>query len=296
MSEDLEKRVKELEKERDLLQDNLDEMIDKMEDLNRKLIKSESYRAKFLSLIRNEFNNPISNILNLSKNLIKKSENEKQKFISECLSKESLTLRFQIANIIAATEIESGLFNDECTNINFAELIQRSQNDLEYIIKEKNIDVKKHINLDDKVIQNQEKLYLILINLVSNACEHSRDNGIVEVDVNDKNDNLTIRVKDYGEGIEPDAGDRVYEEFVQLHSGNTRPKQGQGLGLTIVKELSESMGGTISYDSKLEEFTEFNCVIPKVLDDSSVIYSDGVDSFFFDDEFMDDEDDDVKSF
>jgi signal transduction histidine kinase len=295
MSEDLEKRVKELEKERDLLQENINGMMDETEELNRKLIKSESYRAKFLSLIRNEFNNPISNILNLSKNLIKKSENDKQKFIAECLSKESLILRFQIANIIAATEIESGLFNDECTNINFEELIQRAKTDLSYIIIEKNIEINVSIDIKDQVIQNQEKLYLIMINLISNACEHSTSNGVVEVHIKDNDDKIVLKVKDYGEGIEPDAGDKVYEEFVQLHSGNTRPKQGQGLGLTIVKELSESMGGYIDYDSKLEEYTEFTCEIPKVLDDSSVIYSDGVDSFFFDDEFMDDEDD-VKSF
>jgi hypothetical protein len=51
----------------------------------------------------------------------------------------------------------------------------------------------------------------------------------------------------------------------------------------------------VSYDSILDEYTEFKCIIPKAVDDGSVIYSDGVDSFFFDDDFID-EDDDVKSF
>lgn len=295
MSQDCEKKVQELEKERDLLQHNLNDMIGRMEEINRKLIESENYRSKFLSLIRNEFNNPVSNILNLSKNLVKKSENEKLKFIAECLNKESLILRFQIANVIAATEIESGLFNDETTNIDFEELVNRAQNDLSYLIKEKHISFDDEINIHNKVIQNQEKVYLILVNLISNACEHSSQNGLIEISVQEEDKNVIMKIKDYGEGISKDVGDKVYEQFVQLHSGNTRPKQGQGLGLTIVKELAESMGGSVSYNSELDEYTEFVCVIPKAVENSSVIYSDGVDSFFFDDEFIEEEDD-VKSF
>jgi signal transduction histidine kinase len=289
-NEELIKELESVKKERDVLKNNFKKCLLEVEDLNKKLISSEEYKSKFLSLIRNEFNNPISSILNLSKNLIKKSPNDKMKFFSQCINKESLILRFQIANIIAAAELEAGLFNEEKTNIHVKDIINESKEFLSYIIEEKNIDIEESINLTD-FIQNQEKISLILINLISNACEHSLPNGKIVIKTFEDEENIKFEVTDYGEGIDKDdVGDRLYEQFVQLHSGKTRPKMGQGLGLTIVKELIESMGGNIDYHSQITEYTTFEFNIPKIKgeDSSDVLYSEGVDSFFFDDDFDND--------
>jgi signal transduction histidine kinase len=287
--EELEKELEQAKKEKQELKDTFKRSLLEIEDLNNKLISSEEYKSKFLSLIRNEFNNPISSILNLSKTLLKKAPNDKMKFFAQCISNESLVLRFQIANIIAAAELEAGLFNEEKTNINLKEIIEESENFLAYVIEDKNLTITDDINLSDSFIQNQEKISLVVINLISNACEHSLPNGEVKISVKDDEDKIYFEVTDYGEGIDKDeVGDSLYEQFVQLHSGKTRPKMGQGLGLTIVKELVESMGGHIDYHSQLTEYTTFEFYIPK-LDASShdVLYSEGVDSFFFDDDFDD---------
>jgi signal transduction histidine kinase len=201
-----------------------------------------------------------------------------------------LILRFQIANIIAAAELEAGLFNDEKTNIDIQDIINENKVFLDYIIKEKNISITETININSDFIQNQEKISLILINLISNACEHSLPNGHIEIEVSEDDEKVFFKVTDHGEGIDKEeVGDSLYEQFVQLHSGKTRPKMGQGLGLTIVKELVESLGGSIDYDSQITEYTTFEFFIPKVDSDScNVLYSEGVDSFFFDDDFSSD--------
>jgi two-component system phosphate regulon sensor histidine kinase PhoR len=288
--EELQSQIETLKQEKQNLKDNFKRSLLEIEDLNNKLISSEEYKSKFLSLIRNEFNNPISSILNLSKSLVKKAQDDKIKFFSECINKESLILRFQIANIIAAAELEAGLFNEEKTNIDIQEIINENLSFLDYIVVEKNLLVFKNIEVESNFIQNQEKISLILINLISNACEHSLPNGKIEINVKEDDEKVYFDVKDYGEGIDKEeVGDKLYEQFVQLHSGKTRPKMGQGLGLTIVKELVESMGGVIDYESQLTEYTVFSFFIPKVDADScNVLYSEGVDSFFFDDDFSDD--------
>ena len=139
------KSYEELEKERDYFKENFEKSVIEIEELNKKLISSEEYKSKFLSLIRNEFNNPISSILNLSKNLVKKAPNDKMKFLSECINRESFILRFQIANIIAAAELEAGLFNEEKTNIKIHSLITQSKEFLDYLIVEKNPEINESI-------------------------------------------------------------------------------------------------------------------------------------------------------
>jgi signal transduction histidine kinase len=101
---------------------------------------------------------------------------------------------------------------------------------------------------------------LILGNLVANACKFTGDAGRVEVALGCDADGLVLRVCDEGIGIPADELPRVFESFYR--AGNARLHPGTGLGLTIVKEATDRLGGSIEIASEAGRGTTVTVRLP----------------------------------
>ena len=84
------------------------------------------------------------------------------------------------------------------------------------------------------------------------------------MDLYDKNDQVVISVKDNGIGIPEDKQEMIFERFRQIDKSFTRNNEGSGIGLTIVKLLTELHQGRIQLKSKVGEFTEFIIELPVI--------------------------------
>jgi signal transduction histidine kinase len=101
-----------------------------------------------------------------------------------------------------------------------------------------------------------------LLNLVSNAVKYNRSNGVITVMCHpDANDKLHIGVSDTGEGIPDDMRDKAFEPFERLGAESSNVT-GSGIGLTVTKQLIESMGGSVCFESKVGEGTTFLINVP----------------------------------
>ena len=88
------------------------------------------------------------------------------------------------------------------------------------------------------------RLQQVLLNLVGNAIKFT-DAGEVAIRAAAENGHFVLTVRDTGPGIAPEDHGRIFEEFQQVDSSNTRKKGGTGLGLAISKRMIEMQGGTI---------------------------------------------------
>ena len=107
-----------------------------------------------------------------------------------------------------------------------------------------------------------ETFYIrMLVNLISNALRYSRENGLVEVSLEQDGGVITGSVRDYGQGIAPDAQPHIWERFYQAEASRTDGSHA-GLGLSMVKWIAEAHGGSVSVESEEGQGSTFSFCIP----------------------------------
>jgi signal transduction histidine kinase len=105
------------------------------------------------------------------------------------------------------------------------------------------------------------RLQQILANLVRNAVRHTPPGGIVAVVTKAEGDLVRIEVRDTGEGIPPQELSHIWERFYR--GSKEADKGGAGLGLALVKELTEAMGGTVAVESEPGKGSCFTVRLPQ---------------------------------
>jgi signal transduction histidine kinase len=109
------------------------------------------------------------------------------------------------------------------------------------------------------------RLEQIITNLLRKAVRYTPPGGIVAVVVSEVSDWVQVEVRDTGEGIHPDDLPLIWERFFRGSNGQRSPEaeEGAGLGLALVKELTETMGGAVDVESVPGEGSIFTVRLPK---------------------------------
>ena len=108
---------------------------------------------------------------------------------------------------------------------------------------------------------DEQRLTQVLLNLVGNAIKFT-DAGEVRVTAKAANSHFTVSVMDTGPGIPEEHQMRIFEQFHQVDSSNTKAKGGTGLGLAIAKQIVEMHGGRIWVVSTLGHGSTFHMGLP----------------------------------
>ena len=148
------------------------------------------------------------------------------------------------------------------TEINLKGLIQSVIEDLTHISKEKNIEILNKVPNDFKINADENKLVILLKNLIENAIKYNKLGGKVEIRTRKTNKNFIIEVKDTGIGIPKEALPLIFERFYRVDKSRSRNVGGTGLGLSIVKHITEAHNGKIKVESKLGEGSTFKVYLP----------------------------------
>lgn len=115
---------------------------------------------------------------------------------------------------------------------------------------------------DFKIIADQRAIKQILLNLLSNAVKFTPSGGRVELSIEQGDGTVTFAVTDTGKGIPADQISRLGRPFEQIMGDSSLAKQGTGLGLALVRSLSELHGGSFRLESELGQGTRVSVTIP----------------------------------
>jgi signal transduction histidine kinase len=111
---------------------------------------------------------------------------------------------------------------------------------------------------------DEARLEQVIANLVHNGVRHTPPGGIVSLWVENAPDGVTLQVRDTGEGIAAQDLPRIWDRFYRADAARLRPEGGSGLGLALVKELTEAMGGSVGVESVVGQGSCFTLLLPRV--------------------------------
>lgn len=222
------------------------------------LRKLEDLRKNLISDISHEIKTPVSVIRAGSETLY-----------SGNIKDPKTTAKFA-KSILDNSERLSEMINDllELEKIEFAGLVLKKEKIIPYkevnkilstidtLLIEKNIIVNNSINKDLILKTDRESFRTIFSNLLNNAIKYSPNKTKIDfISKTDKN-YVTISIKDYGYGIDKNNIKRIFERFYRTSKARAHTK-GTGLGLALVKQLSQRIGANVHVESIINEGSEF---------------------------------------
>jgi signal transduction histidine kinase len=175
-----------------------------------------------------------------------------------------------IDDILDFARLEAGRVRMNVEEVSIGEAIAQLGPLVESQATKKNIDLSLVPPLRPLfVTADKHRLQQILVNLVGNAIKFTPESGMIRVRAAGDGELATIDVWDTGPGIPADRLQSIFEPFVQVNDGHTRPHAGVGLGLAISRDLARAMGGELAVESVVGRGSTFSVKLPLAHSDNS---------------------------
>ncbi|MCX7748163.1 MAG: HAMP domain-containing histidine kinase [Clostridia bacterium] len=254
--------------------EKLSKMVKNLTQLYNSTVQYESIRTEFFSNIAHEFKTPLSVILGAIQLMDQKRigiERRKSAKHLGTIKQNCYRLLRLINNILDISRLDSGHIKVNMVNCNIVCLIEEITQSVIPFAQQKNISVEFDTNIEEIITAvDIDKIERILLNLLSNAIKFTRSGGKVWVNIEGKENQILISVKDTGTGIPKEMLTKIFDRFGQVNNLHTREFEGSGIGLSLVKSFIEIHGGSIEVNSEENMGSEFIVGIPVRLCESSI--------------------------
>jgi two-component system, NtrC family, sensor histidine kinase GlrK len=220
----------------------LDWLRTELKDLN-------AQKQQFLRHVSHELKTPLTAIREATELLndgIGGTLSAQQTEIIKIMRDNSIRLQKMIENLLNYTKVESAQAKPKLQFLDLAELIQKVLDAHALSINNKKLTLKLDLNIGKKMFSNEEKLFIILDNLISNAVNYISNSGQINIATRIEKEWFIIDVLDNGPGLEKEDIDKIFDPFYRGNTVHNGLINGSGLGLTIVKDIVSTLDGSIS--------------------------------------------------
>lgn len=238
---------KQIEQEREALLTREKAARESAETANR--VKDE-----FLAVLSHELRSPLNPILGWVKLLQSRKFDEQATAKALATIERNAKLQTQlIEDLLDVSRILRGKMVLNVTNVKLTSVIEAALETVRLAAAAKNISIQKVLTSELVVSGDSNRLQQVVWNLLSNAVKFTPTGGQIEVRLQQVGSNAQIQVQDTGKGIHPEFLSYVFEYFRQEDGTTTRKFGGLGLGLAIVRQITELHGGTVKAESLGEQ-------------------------------------------
>jgi signal transduction histidine kinase len=224
----------------------------------------ELEREELVQMLVHDLRNPLSSLL-MGLDMLRIAENVEEVRISlDGAQQGAQSLLRMVNDILDISKSEAGRLSLELSDVSAEEIVNIACALVGQMAAEAGLGIKASVAADVPIFRgDKEKIRRVLVNLISNAVQHTPRNGEITVSVHrDSEAKLIIfEVADTGMGIPKEAFGKIFEKFNQSKIRKTG-KLSTGLGLPFCKMAAEAHGGHISVESELGRGTIFRFEIP----------------------------------
>ncbi|MBT8378314.1 MAG: PAS domain S-box protein [Ignavibacteria bacterium] len=230
------------------------------------LKKLNEAKDRFLSIISHDLRTPFSSILGFTDLLLTDealSEMEKKQYV-RYIQDSSKSMLALVNSLLDWTRLQTGRIKFEPEKLNARELVEKSVSSSAGTALQKHISIQNLIDASLNVFVDKNLAQQIFSNLISNAIKFTTNGDKVLISASPVIGSrfLEFTVKDTGRGIKEDNLPKLFNIDMKFTSEGTAGEKGSGLGLSLVKEIVERHGGTVSVTSEYGKGSEFKLTLP----------------------------------
>ncbi|MGN0771437.1 MAG: ATP-binding protein [Christensenellales bacterium] len=241
-----------------------DEISDKINTMARELKQSAMLNSDFVSNVSHEMKTPLSVISAYAKWLGSSDLSpEERKQYSEKLIQAADKMADLVNNVLKLNKLEHQELEIELKKFDLTDQIAEIVAAYEPAISDKGLQLECDLQ-ELSIISNENLLELVWNNLLSNAVKFT-DKGFVKIKLGRSGDCAVVKIIDSGCGIAPENGERIFDKFYQCDKSHSA--KGNGLGLAMVKQVIDLVGGKISVSSQENVGTTFTVVLKGVVNE-----------------------------
>lgn len=250
-----------------------------LEENNKKLAALDEMKSQFFANVSHEFRTPLTLILGPIQDVLHGSLKipDKVASILDIIQQNALRLLKLVNDLLDVTKLEEKKFNLKLEKIEVNKMVGGLANSMMHMAISKEIEIVNDVADKELFIAaDVDSMEKIILNLLSNSIKFTGNGGVINVSIRTeyydcivdkkqnvlRKENVVINIQDNGVGIDEANLPHIFERFKQVDSSSTRKYQGTGLGLALVKELTELQGGKVKVESAPNKGTNFKLIFP----------------------------------
>ena len=223
-------------------------------------------KSTFLASMSHELRTPLNSIIGFSRILIRKLENDIEPRQIESLRiilRNGHLLLDTVNSILDLSKVASGKMDVQMSEFSAIALADECMDITKRLFEEKGLVLESvYPGQDIEITSDRQKLAQVLINFLSNAAKYT-SSGKATISIEKLPSNaVRFDVKDTGQGIKPDQEKLLFQRFTRLNETQNATIQGTGLGLSLVAEYADLLGGEVSYSPGKEGGSIFSIIVP----------------------------------
>jgi signal transduction histidine kinase len=232
-----------------------------------KLAEANRLKSEFIGIVSHQLRTPLSNFrwcleLIMSGRISPVSQKQLEYF--QILRENSERMKELIKDLLIISRLEMANLPLRFSNFSFKDLLESLVEEFKPYAKASNLEIEIKINNSqlNNIRSDQEKLKIVVENLLDNAIRYSQKKGKVRILTEKRNGNLYFQIDDEGIGIPREDQKFIFQKFFRAKNAKVIQVQGTGLGLYISKEIIKRLKGKMGFKSQEEKGSTFWFSIP----------------------------------
>lgn len=245
--------------------DEIGQLAGAVNNMSAKLHKMEELRRDMMQHIAHELRTPLSTMMTAHYVLTQQRigpVNAEQLRLLAAIRKNIDRLTEFSYDFLDLSKIEDGMMQYSLERTDLAEFSKPLVEEARLVATQREISITHDSTDTPEVLIDRKRFSQVINNLLSNAIKYSDKGGEIQLTVAPWERGTSIIVQDTGSGIAPEDLKKVFEKFYRVRSADGKGTRGTGVGLALVKAVSEAMGGVVTAESEPGKGSTFRVDLP----------------------------------
>ncbi|MDO4622975.1 MAG: HAMP domain-containing sensor histidine kinase [Eubacteriales bacterium] len=240
-------------------QDEMGSLASSLNAMSDEMEKTGEYQKNFIANVSHDFRSPLTSIKGFVEAMLDGTiPPEMQEKYLHIVLNETDRLTKLTNGILTLNSMDRKEANLHITDFDINAVARNTAAAFEGICRPRSISIQLTLTGSELYVSaDREKIQQVLYNLIDNAIKFSSDNSSIEIDTTIRHDKIYVTVRDHGVGIASGALKKIWDRFYKTDASRGRERKGNGLGLSIVKEIINQHEQNITVISTEGVGTEF---------------------------------------